>query len=52
MKHLFNSFENKQELYKYLPPFKDLNRIDKTFFINIMNTIEEDYVNKKVFKAL
>ena len=52
MKKLLNDFPKKQELFSYLPPFKDLNRIDKSFFLNIMNTIGNDYVNKRVFECL
>ena len=42
---LFDKFPKKEELLSFLPPFKDLGRVDKGFFLNVMNTIEDDYVN-------
>ena len=49
MKNLMNGFPKRQELEDYLPPYKNLTRIDKKFFLNIMNTIEDNYINQKVF---
>ena len=47
-----NEFPKRQELEEYLSPYKHLTRIDKKFFLNIMNTIEDDYINQKVFQRL
>ena len=45
-------FIKKEKLISYLPNYSNINKIDKQYFLNVMNTIKDDCVNQKVFRCL
>ena len=52
MKMLYKDFEDKETLNSYLPMYKNLNKIDKTYFLNIINTLKPNYIDDVVFDCI
>ena len=45
MRRLFEYFADKDQLIKYLADYKAINKIDKYFFLNIINTIKTNFID-------
>lgn len=52
MKNLFDNFDDKNLLKSYLPEYSTLNKIDKIFFLNILNTLRPNMIDRLIFDCI
>ena len=52
MNTLCKNFKDKVTLNSYLSMYKNSNKINKTFFLNIINTLKPNYIDDVVFDCI
>ena len=52
MKIIYQRFNKKTLLDKYLPDYRNLSKVDKSFFLNIVNTLDLGAIHKKIVECI